>query len=111
MTNTELALLPTDNLASISGGRGSTPAPHPTPAPRSGSSSRSGTSTTSSAPSGSGINVNVGGNIRANVTGDLNRAIDQIGAGGQRLLGCATGANSRQEFGRCILTGHLDGQH
>jgi hypothetical protein len=41
---------------------------------------------------------------------DLNKLVNSVGGGAQRLIGCGFGANSRQEFGRCILTGKLDGQ-
>jgi len=50
------------------------------------------------------------GAISADVKADVNKLVDSIGGGAQRLIGCGFGANSRQEFGRCILTGKLDGQ-
>ncbi len=52
---------------------------------------------------GAGVNANV------DVKLDGNQAIDSIGAGAQRLLGCATGSSSMKEFGSCILTGQLGG--
>jgi hypothetical protein len=50
---------------------------------------------------GLGVNTNV------DVKADANEAIRDVGTGAQRLLGCATGANSMREFGNCILTGKL----
>jgi hypothetical protein len=59
------------------------------------------------APSGGG---NFLDNVKVNVSADVNKLVDSIGGGAQRLIGCGFGANSRQEFGRCVLTGKLDGQ-
>ena len=45
-----------------------------------------------------------------NGNADLNKpigALDQIGTGAGRLIGCATGASSMREFGNCMLTGQL----
>lgn len=48
-----------------------------------------------------------GAGVNVDVKADANQAIDSVGAGAQRLLGCATGASSLREFGNCILTGQL----
>jgi hypothetical protein len=60
-------------------------------------------------PSISLDDVTGGAGIGANldVRLDGNRAIDSIGTGAQRLVGCGTGASSMREFGNCILTGRL----
>jgi hypothetical protein len=52
---------------------------------------------------GAGANVNA--NIDAKI--DVNEAIRDVGSGANRLLGCATGADSMREFGSCMLTGKL----
>lgn len=59
---------------------------------------------------GVGADVNANANANINVTADLNKpigALDQIGSGAGRLIGCATGAASMREFGNCMLTGQL----
>jgi len=60
-------------------------------------------------PSSSLDNVTGGLGATANidVKGDANEAIRDVGTGAQRLIGCATGADSMREFGNCILTGKL----
>jgi hypothetical protein len=57
-----------------------------------------------------GVGADVNANANINVTADLNKpigALDQIGGGASRLIGCATGASSMREFGNCMLTGQL----
>lgn len=49
-------------------------------------------------------------NLKVDVSADLNKLVDSVGSGAQRLIGCGFGANSRQEFGRCVLGGNLDPQ-
>jgi hypothetical protein len=49
-------------------------------------------------------------NVAVDVKADVNKLVDSVGHGAQRLIGCGFGANSRQEFGRCVLTGKLDSQ-
>jgi hypothetical protein len=87
MNASNLEIIAIDHLNHVIGGKA---APRPTP------------------PSGG-----VGGfldNVKVNVSADVNKLVDSIGGGAQRLIGCGFGANSRQEFGRCVLNGKLDGQ-
>lgn len=61
------------------------------------------------APSGGGLGGFLN-NVKVDLTADVNKLVDSVGSGAQRLIGCGFGANSRQEFGRCVLSGKLDGQ-
>jgi hypothetical protein len=49
-------------------------------------------------------------NVNIDIKGDINRFVDQVGEGARRVVGCGFAANSRQEFGQCILNGNTQPQ-
>ena len=53
------------------------------------------------------ITGGAGANVNVNIQGDVSETIRNVGNGGSKLLGCATGASSLREFGNCMLTGQL----